>query len=205
MPVRVIRPVQRLFRALSARASGAYRPVFSLMSAVPAFTTAVLSRLGDEPRAMLRSTMAITTMSSGDSLNAMPGRATATLNVRLLPGQSLDEVIAHVHRVVADDGVRVEALNTPVESGISPDSGPAWDRLVGVLAETLPEVIPAPYLQLGATDSRQFWRISDRVYRFIPYELTTQERAGMHGVDERMPVRAFLRGLPFYETLVRGL
>ncbi len=43
------------------------------------------------------------------------------------------------------------------------------------------------------------------MYRFIPYEVSTDERAGMHGTNERMPVHSFLRGLAFYETLIREL
>ncbi len=43
------------------------------------------------------------------------------------------------------------------------------------------------------------------MYRFIPYEVSTDERAGMHGTNERMPVASFLRGLGFYVTLIREL
>ena len=205
MRARIIAPVRQLLGALSPRASGVYRPAFAVMNRIPALLGAVLARLGDEPRAMVRTTIAVTTMQAGHALNALPGRATATLNARILPGQSVDDVIAHVRRVIADDRVAIELLAPTQPSDISPASGPAWDRVCAAITATFPEAGIAPYLQLGATDSRQFTRLTDAVYRFIPYEVSTDERAGMHGTNERMPVASFLRGLGFYETLIRTL
>jgi carboxypeptidase PM20D1 len=205
MPRRIIAPVRGLLGALSPRASGPYRAAFAVMHRVPALLGAVLARLGDEPRAMVRTTIAVTTITAGHALNAMPGRASATLNVRILPGQTVDEVIAHVRRAIADKRVVVELLAPTQPSGISPASGPAWDRITDAIRSTFPEAGITPYLQLGATDSRQFTRLTDAVYRFIPYEVSTDERAGMHGTNERMPVHSFLRGLAFYETLIREL
>jgi carboxypeptidase PM20D1 len=154
---------------------------------------------------MVRTTIAVTTLQAGHALNAMPGRATATLNVRILPGQTVDDVLRHVRRVIADDRVAVELMAPTAPSGISPATGPAWERITAAIGATFPEAAITPYLQLGATDSRQFTRLTDAVYRFIPYEVSTDERAGMHGTNERMPVASFLRGLGFYETLIRTL
>jgi carboxypeptidase PM20D1 len=205
MRARIIAPVRQLLGALSPAASGAFRPAFAVMHRVPAVLGAVLARLGDEPRAMVRTTIAVTRLEAGHALNAMPARASATLNVRILPGQSLDEVLAHVRRVVRDERVVVDVLGPTAPSGISPASGPAWDRVTAAIRATFPEAAITPYLQLGATDSRQFTPLTDAVYRFIPYEVSTEERAGMHGTNERMPVASFLRGLGFYETLIRTL
>ena len=205
MRPRVIAPVRQLLGSLSAHASGIYRPAFALMHGIPPLLATVMARLGDEPRAMIRTTIAVTTIQAGHALNAMPGRAMATLNARILPGQSVDDVIAHVRRVVADERVVVELVAPTRPSGVSPASGPSWDRLTAAIAATFPEASIAPYLQLGATDSRQFTRLTESVYRFIPYEVSTQEREGMHGTNERMPVRSFLRGLGFYATLLRTL
>lgn len=205
MKPRIIAPVRQLLGALSPAAAGVYRPAFALMHRIPALLGAVLARLGDEPRAMVRSTIAVTTMQAGHALNALPGRATATLNVRILPGQGVDDVLRHVRRVIADDRVVVEVMAPTAPAGISPASGAAWERITAAIAATFPEAAITPYLQLGATDSRQFTRLTDAVYRFIPYEVSTDERAGMHGTNERMPVASFLRGLGFYETLIRTL
>jgi carboxypeptidase PM20D1 len=205
MRPRIIAPVRQLLGALAPAASGPFRPAFAVMHRVPAVLGAVLARLGDEPRAMVRSTIAVTAIEAGHALNAIPVRARATLNVRILPGQGIEEVVAHIRRIVADDRVVVEVIGPTAPSGISPASGPAWERLTRAIRAIFPEAPVAPYLQLGATDSRQFTRLTDAVYRFIPYELSTDERAGMHGTNERMPVASFLRGLAFYETLIRAL
>ena len=59
-----------------------------------------------------------------------------------------------------------------------------------------------PYVQNGATDSRQFSDISQHIYRFTPFEMSKAERDTLHAVDERMHVATFLRGIEFYATLV---
>ena len=124
MRPRIIAPVRQLLGALSLRASGVHRPAFALMNRIPVLLGAVLARLGDEPRAMVRTTIAVTTMQAGHALNAMPGRATATLNARILPGQTVEDVIAHVRHVIADDRVAVELLAPTQSSGISPRRAP---------------------------------------------------------------------------------
>ena len=69
-------------------------------------------------------------------------------------------------------------------SPASPSDGPEWDRLAGVIAEVFPDALVAPYVMLQASDSRHFTRISDTVYRFLPFDLTAAERGTLHAIDE---------------------
>ena len=69
-------------------------------------------------------------------------------------------------------------------SPASPSDGPEWDRLAGVIAEVFPDALVAPYVMLQASDSRHFARISDTVYRFLPFDLTAAERGTLHAIDE---------------------
>jgi carboxypeptidase PM20D1 len=60
-------------------------------------------------------------------------------------------------------------------------------------------------VMMAASDSRYFTRISDFVYRFSPFEMSTHERGTLHAIDERMHVSTLLRGVEFYTRLVGGL
>jgi carboxypeptidase PM20D1 len=59
-------------------------------------------------------------------------------------------------------------------------------------------------VMLGASDGRHFTRISDHVYRFSPFEMSTEERRTLHARNERIQVATWLRGIDFYETVIRA-
>jgi len=99
--------------------------------------------------------------------------------------------------------IAVEHPNEP--SPVSPTTGAAWNLLKSTTEQTYPGTIVAPYVMLGASDSRHFTRISDHVYRFSPFQMSAEERGTLHAIDERMHVRTFLRGIEFYRTLIARL
>ncbi len=66
------------------------------------------------------------------------------------------------------------------------------------------DVVPLPYLQLGASDSRFYTGLTDAVYRFAPFHLTRSERDALHAPDERIRVDVWLRGIRFYGALLRS-
>ena len=70
------------------------------------------------------------------------------------------------------------------------------------MRRTWPETIVSPYLMLAASDSRHYGRISRRVYRFCPLELTGAERAGIHGNDEHIPTHKIVKCAEFYARLL---
>jgi len=77
--------------------------------------------------------------------------------------------------------------------------------LAGAIRETFPGTIVTPYVMMAASDSRHFTRISDCVYRFSPFEMSTAERASLHASNERLRVSTLLRGVDFYTRLIAGL
>ena len=106
-------------------------------------------------------------------------------------------------QVVADDGIEIAVRHGTDPSPISPWRGDAWNRLSRAIVSSLGhEVVPTPYLQLGASDSRWFTAISDHVYRFTPFHLTRAERDALHSHDERIRIDVWLRGIEFYRALI---
>ena len=106
---------------------------------------------------------------------------------------------------VNDPAVQIEALHPSEPSPVSPTTGPAWELLSRTITETFDGVIVTPYIQLGASDSRHFTRISAHVYRFSPFEMSAEQRGTLHAVNEHITVATWLRGVRFYERLILGL
>jgi carboxypeptidase PM20D1 len=157
----------------------------------------------DETAAMIRTTRTVTQLRGAAAANVLPESASAIVNLRVAIGERLDDAVDDIRRLVGP-GVDVDVLTGGDPAPMSPASGPGWDVLVAALAASHPGVLPAPYGMLGATDGRHFTGIGP-VYRFFPFELSNAELGGLHAIDESIRVSSYLRGLRFYEELLRRL
>ncbi|MFT4123199.1 MAG: M20/M25/M40 family metallo-hydrolase [Microbacteriaceae bacterium] len=203
-PARLDPPVRAMLEAIGPHARGARGWAFRHLGLTAGLVTRMMARLGDETRAMVRTTMAVTRLSGSAADNVLAARATATVDVRIAGSASVAAVEEHVRRVVADPLVRVELGETHEPSPVSPTHGPAWDAVVAAVRTAFPDAVPVPYVMYAASDARHFAAISGHVYRFCAMRMTAAERAGLHGLDERIRVGSWLDTIAFYRALVRG-
>ncbi|PJJ72652.1 carboxypeptidase PM20D1 [Diaminobutyricimonas aerilata] len=204
-PARLDAPTRAMVARLAPHATGPLRTVFRAVRVTAPLVCAVLARATPETRAMVRTTQAVTELTGSPAANVLAQQATASVNIRIAVGSSVDEVVRHVRRAIRDDAVEVEVVHATEPSPVSPSEGPAWGLLEAVIGEVYPDAIVTPYVMLQASDSRHFTRISDAVYRFLPFDLTTAERASIHAADERIRVDTFLRAVRFFELLLARL
>ncbi|MEY9854064.1 carboxypeptidase PM20D1 [Leifsonia sp. EB41] len=203
-PARLTETNLQMVETLGAHATGPLRAVFTRARRLKPALVAVLGRLSDETRAIVRTTTAVTQLSGSLAANALPETATAVLNVRIAVGSSVAETVAHLRRAIHDPLVRIETIDPTEPSPVSPTSGPEWEAVAGAIAAVHPDAIVTPYIMLGASDGRHFTAISDAVYRFTPFEMSTEERGTLHARNERIHVATWLRGIRFYEGVLRG-
>lgn len=194
-----------MIRTLGAHATQPLRWVFTNLWLTRLPLLALFARLGDETNAMVRTTQAVTQLSGAQAANALAERAEAIVNIRVAIDSNIAGTIAHVRKAIRDDLVSIEALHPNEPSPVSPTSGRAWELVKNTIEQSFPGTIVTPYVMLGASDSRHFTRISDHVYRFSPFEMSTEERGTLHAKNERMRVATFLRGVGFYTRLVAEL
>lgn len=194
-----------MIRTLGAHASQPLKWIFTNQWLTKLPLLALFSRLSDETAAMVRTTQAVTQLSGAQAANALAERAEAIINIRIAIDSSVAEATEHVRRSIRDDSVHIELLHPTEPSPVSPTSGTAWELLKKTIESSYPGTIVTPYVMLGASDSRHFARISDHVYRFSPFEMSTEERGTLHAKNERIRVSTFLTGVNFYTRLVTQL
>jgi carboxypeptidase PM20D1 len=153
--------------------------------------------------ALVRTTTAPTIFQAGTKDNVLPSRARAIVNFRVLPGDSVADVLAHVRRVIGDPRVEIEpvgALSEP--SAVSSTDSAAFRTLERTIREIVPDAIVAPYLVSVATDSRHYAELATSVFRLLPIRLGPLDVERLHGTNERVAVRDYERTVRFYRQLI---
>ncbi len=205
LPARIPDPTLELFRRLAPHAPAPLRPLLRQAGRARPALARALVRLGPEPAALVRTTMSATTLSGSPAHNVIASHATAGLNLRLLPGDTVASATAHVRRAVADDAVSIEVVDANEPSPLSPVDDDAFRLLEQVIAEEFADCVPTPYVMLAATDARFFTEICERVYRFAPFRMSKAQRQSIHAADERIVVDDWLAGVRWYERLLERL
>ena len=154
--------------------------------------------------ATLQTTIAPTMLQGSPKQNVLPSVATATINLRIMPGESIDSVIAHVREAIGDLPVTVSKVGPSVEPSPIASTQSGGYRLVSGLAAKIFDAPVAPLLLIGATDSRHMTVLTDDIYRFSPYLLDLADAAIVHGFDERISVENLGRMLEFYQQVLVG-
>jgi len=154
--------------------------------------------------ASVRTTAAVTRFDAGVADNVVASRARALVNFRLLPGDSVDDVITHVNDVIDDPGIEVRCAGECREATAQSDTGgEAFALIQRVLQSVYPDAVVAPYLVIGGTDSRYYQPLTQEgAFRFLPVRLTPTDRARMHGTDERIAVEDLQTAVQFYALLI---
>ena len=155
--------------------------------------------------AMLRTTTALTIVNAGNKDNVIPGMAEATVNFRLLPGDTRESVMQHVRQKVGDDRFELIALPFSSEpSPISPTQSASYQLVNRTIRSVFPGTLVSPGLMIGATDSRHFSAISDHIYRFSPVRAKPEDLPRFHGTNERISTANLAELVRFYHQLLRN-
>jgi carboxypeptidase PM20D1 len=159
-----------------------------------------------ETNAMVRTTTAVTMIDGGVKDNVLPPEARAIVNVRILPGDTVESVRQRLTTIVADEGIEIESIEKePREpSPVSDVNTSSYKVLERTIREICPDVVVAPYLVLGGTDSRFFYDVTPNVYRFVPVRFKDDELSMLHGTNERLAVENFGEICRFYAQLIKN-
>jgi len=192
------------FAALSPKLDPRLRPVLTNLKVTGPLVSRLLAAR-PETNVMIRTTTAVTMVSGGVKPNVMPQEASAIVNFRILPGDSIESVIAHVRAVVGDDiEVRPVGEMRSEPSRFSSVESEAWEVLSRSITETFPEASVAPWILTGATDSRYYGDFAGDVYGFAPFTGDMDSLGTIHGTDERIRTSDAERAVSFFCRLIRN-
>ena len=204
LPARFAGPPEQLFAALGPELPFPQRLVFANLWL---FEPLLLRALAARPavNALLRTTTAPTLIGGGVKENVLPSRAYAVVNFRIRPGDSVDGVLDHVRRTLADLRVKFALVgDTRSEpSPVSRTDTTGFEAIARAVREVAPEAVVAPGLVLGATDARHYEALSAAVYRFLPVRMTEEDLPRVHGSNERLAVEDYRRAVRIYIQLLR--
>jgi len=152
--------------------------------------------------ALVRTTLVPTVVNSGVRDNVIPTFATAMVNSRILPGETPNTVKAYVEKIVNDTNVKISIYPNyeTMPSTTTEINSAAFKRVESAIHAVVKEVVVAPMLMVGATDSRNYRTLSDGVINFTP--LT--DAKGYHGIDERMLISDYEKCFNYYTFLIKG-
>jgi acetylornithine deacetylase/succinyl-diaminopimelate desuccinylase-like protein len=205
-PVRLNDVTRAYFRGL-ARVADPPAPVADLQAITLTPPDAgAAGRLSTNPyfNAQMRTTCVATMLEAGHAENALPQRARATVNCRLLPDEDPAEVEAAIRRLAAGSRVEVSVTTPAMPSPASPLSPEVMDAVERTTAGLWPGVPVVPIMETGGTDGRYFRSAGIPTYGVSGVFLDIDDIRA-HGRDERIGVKDYYDGLEYTYRLVRAL
>jgi acetylornithine deacetylase/succinyl-diaminopimelate desuccinylase-like protein len=156
----------------------------------------VIADTNPEWGAMMRDTVAPTMLSAGVRANVIPGEARAMLNIRLLPGDTIDVLLGALTKLVNDPQVRLELQpNSGLAAPNSSLESDFYAVINKVASQDFGGAPVLPYQSPWATDSSQLRLHNVQAYGLWPFPVTDEDLKRMHGDDERLPVSSFNKGI----------
>jgi acetylornithine deacetylase/succinyl-diaminopimelate desuccinylase-like protein len=150
--------------------------------------------------AVLRNGISATMIGGGIRTNVIPTDAVATLNVRTLPGQSIDGVVKRLQKVVNDPLVEIAVKDRGDDSPASDFHSPMFTAIQESAQALDPSLTVVPYLSTGATDSARLRAWGMQAFGLLPFPMNQDDEDRMHGNDERVP----LASLEFGTRMIYG-
>lgn len=154
--------------------------------------------------AMLRNTVSLNVLHSGDKTNVIPSSATAELDIRLLPGQGVDDFINYVKKTMADEEIKIEPIQTNPASESAIDNE-YFSAIQKVLLKHFPDAVLTPFVVSGTTDSRFFREKGIISYGVCPIMVPMDNLKMVHGIDEKISTENMIRGTEIMTEIVRSL
>jgi acetylornithine deacetylase/succinyl-diaminopimelate desuccinylase-like protein len=164
------------------------------------------ARLSDDPayNALLRTTCVATMLEAGTAINALPQLASAKVNCRILPTETVEQTKATLERVLADDQILLTQLGTATLSAPSPLRDDILGPITKLSAEFFPGAVVLPTMSVGATDGSYLRNAGIPTYGHSGLAGDVHEFRA-HGKDERVLVKSFFMGSEYLYRLTKTL
>jgi len=151
-----------------------------------------------------RTTCVVTMLQAGHAENALPQSATATVNCRIFPGEPVAAIEKALRHVVENDAIEFKLLDEPTESPISPLIPEVVDAVKKAVRARYPDIPVIGYMESGGTDGMHFRKAGIPTLAVSSIFMNPDEMYA-HGLNERVPVKAFHDALDHWSIILREL
>jgi carboxypeptidase PM20D1 len=200
-PLRFAGPGADMVRAIAPHASW---PARMAVANSWLFEPLLNSQIAATPSgaATLHTTIAPTMLQGSPKENVLPQDATAWINYRIAPGDTIDEVMARAKDATRGLNVQLSwATKADNPSPVSSTSSDGW-KTIAALASEGGKVPVAPALVTAATDSHSLIPVSSNIYRYQALAASIRDMEMIHGTNEHMTLDNLTRMVGFYERLI---
>ncbi len=203
-PVHFNDTTRAYFAKVGAARGDALGAAMARLAADPADKTAEAEVAGDRTlNAMVRTTCVATMLEGGHAANALPQRAKANINCRIVPGEDADTTRAALVKAIGDPGVSASLVGRVRPLAVPPPLDP---RIMGhaekLLTSYYPGVPLVPAMMTGATDATYLGPLGIPTYG-VPGPLSDPDGNGLHGLNERHAVQSAYVARDFLHDLVK--
>lgn len=196
-------PAAQMFDTLGRYSTPLYRMIFANLWCFGWVIDLLGKKRGGEINALVRTTSAFTQMEGSSARNVIPPEAKMVANMRLNPADSVASALEYLKKTVNDPNVEITVLESFEPSPVSETDCEAWNKVAAAVASTWKGCLVTPYLMVQCSDSRHYGRLSNHVYRFSAMDMTAEERASIHGNNERIRVGSVAKAVEFYIRLIK--
>lgn len=151
-----------------------------------------------------RTTCVVTMLKGGHAENALPQSATATVNCRIFPGTSVADIEKTLKQVVANDALEFSLRGSPTESPVSEVRADVFAAVSTAAHSRYPNVKVMAYMESGGTDGMHFRKAGIPTWAVSGIFMDPDEKFS-HGLNERIPVKAFYDALDHWSIIIREL
>jgi len=124
----------------------------------------------------------------------------------LFPGDRIADVVHQIDQVLNDNRIKTRIYSESKEATpVSPANGDGYDQIKEAIHANFVETVVVPGLVITGTDCKNYTAVTNRMYRFVPFEFSSSNLSSIHGINEYMTRQQFSKGVLFYMDLFQRL
>ena len=193
------------FKKLSIKTKGLLGFAFKHAKGLKHILTKTLMKFSPVSKSLVSTTICFTKAKGSEGYNIIPEEAYVTGNLRIAKHDSKEEIVKKLTKIANKYDIEVEIIDNGYASPICSHKSKQYELLTDVISDNFKDVISAPYLSTGASDSKFFGDLSENNFRFAPFKVSNAQLDSMHAKDENIDVCALEPAVNFYKDLLKRL
>ena len=195
-------PAETMFEQLRSGFSGAMKFVFCNLWL---FGPLVKKILASNPMTatMVRTTSALTIFKAGQKVNLLPSSASAIINHRIHPLDSVQKVLDWDRALIKDERIKIRAIEPLEPAPVSSSTHAAFKHITHAIYQTFDDICSVvPGVFVANSDSKHYWNLTQQIYRFNPILLRKDEVNMFHGFNEKIGIEAYAQLIFFWRNII---